>query len=427
MRAFIVIVAALVAPTVGAQTLTWDTTLGQPGFDQGSVSALHAWDPDGPGPQPPQLLAGGSFTSSGGQPVAHLARWTGTSWVQLGPTLSGGSPSSTVDAITTWDPDGAGPADPLLIVGGRFATDGTSTLNNIAAWNGTQFLPLGSGIGQGGVAALLSWDPDGSGPANPLLVIGGQFATPTMRICTWNGSTFTALGGGLADNVFNLILWDPDGTGPANNQIIASGSMPLPSPGIVRFDGTSWQPMGPGFTAGFVGTVISYDPDGDGPSLPLVMAGGAMTASGPTSLSRLAYWTGTQWAPFAAFDNTVRTAAMYDPDGDGPAQPQLFLAGQFTSPVASFTRWNGTAFTTINAATVSGVALRSLVFDPDDAGPLPAQLVFAGTLSVIDGQPVGRIAALKPAGNCPGDLNGDNVVDGADLSVLLATFGNVCN
>jgi len=28
--------------------------------------------------------------------------------------------------------------------------------------------------------------------------------------------------------------------------------------------------------------------------------------------------------------------------------------------------------------------------------------------------------------NCPGDVNGDNMVNGADLSVLLANFGNVC-
>lgn len=28
--------------------------------------------------------------------------------------------------------------------------------------------------------------------------------------------------------------------------------------------------------------------------------------------------------------------------------------------------------------------------------------------------------------NCPGDLNGDNAVNSADLSVLLANFGNVC-
>ncbi len=29
--------------------------------------------------------------------------------------------------------------------------------------------------------------------------------------------------------------------------------------------------------------------------------------------------------------------------------------------------------------------------------------------------------------NCPGDVNGDNMVNGADLSVLLASFGNNCN
>jgi len=34
--------------------------------------------------------------------------------------------------------------------------------------------------------------------------------------------------------------------------------------------------------------------------------------------------------------------------------------------------------------------------------------------------------ATPPPPPCPGDVNGDNVVDGADLSVLLANFGNAC-
>ncbi len=39
-----------------------------------------------------------------------------------------------------------------------------------------------------------------------------------------------------------------------------------------------------------------------------------------------------------------------------------------------------------------------------------------------------RIIYTPPAAaaTCPGDVNGDNTVNGADLSVLLATFGNVC-
>src|ERR1051325_2399444 len=58
------------------------------------------------------------------------------------PTVNG-----LVYAMTVWDPDGAGPQPPLLVIGGDFTTAGSTMAHNIAAWNGNSWSALGTGVG----------------------------------------------------------------------------------------------------------------------------------------------------------------------------------------------------------------------------------------------------------------------------------------
>ncbi|MHC4602483.1 MAG: hypothetical protein ACYS6W_04025, partial [Planctomycetota bacterium] len=51
-----------------------------------------------------------------------------------------------VHAVTTWDPDGNGPQPELLIVGGEFTIAGDTLANKIAAWDGSSWQALGSGM-----------------------------------------------------------------------------------------------------------------------------------------------------------------------------------------------------------------------------------------------------------------------------------------
>ena len=64
-------------------------------------------------------------------------------WYSM-PGMSGGTTS--VDAMTWWDPDGAGPAGSVLIGAGEFNFAGGTPCNSIAAWTGAAWSPLGSGI-----------------------------------------------------------------------------------------------------------------------------------------------------------------------------------------------------------------------------------------------------------------------------------------
>jgi hypothetical protein len=170
----------------------------------GQVYALAVYD-YGTGPR---LYVTGTFVNAGGVPASRIASWDGTSWHTLGSGLDNHG-----FALKVFD-DGSGPE---LYVGGFFTHAGGQTVNGIAKWNGTTFAPVGSGFaGSGftpGVRALAAFD-DGAGPA---LYAGGQFTSagghPASGLARWNGSTWSALGGGTDGFVNALLPFDDSSAG----------------------------------------------------------------------------------------------------------------------------------------------------------------------------------------------------------------------
>ena len=169
-----------------------------------------------------RLALGGALflspLSTAGQDPALDAGVSGTQceprWV---PTFGNASGmDDTILAFAVFD-DGSG-AGPALYAGGRFLTAGGEQVNCIARWNGSEWSPLGSGVDgvtfQASVEALAVFD-DGSGPA---LFVGGAFLVaggePAIGIAKWDGSAWSAVGGGVDNGVFALTVFD-DGTGPA--------------------------------------------------------------------------------------------------------------------------------------------------------------------------------------------------------------------
>jgi hypothetical protein len=128
--------------------------VGQAGFNQ-DVLCLQVHDPDGPGPLPPALYAGGRFTSVDGMSARHLARWDGTAWAEVV-----GGTSAPVRTLRTWD-DGRGPA---LYVGGRVMSAGGLPANLIFRLAGSQWesLPAFRLLLYGAVYAISVHD-DGDG------------------------------------------------------------------------------------------------------------------------------------------------------------------------------------------------------------------------------------------------------------------------
>ncbi len=110
----------------------WLPGEGVPGVD-GHVCAMTTWDPDGPGGQPELLVMGGRFTVAGDAVASNIAAWNGTSWQPLGSGMNDG-----VSALTVYNGE--------LIAGGDFTTAGGDPASRIARWNGTIWQPLGSGV-----------------------------------------------------------------------------------------------------------------------------------------------------------------------------------------------------------------------------------------------------------------------------------------
>jgi trimeric autotransporter adhesin len=87
----------------------------------GVVKALATFDPDGAGPLPEMLFAGGGFGSAGGLPASGIAAWDGISWRALGDGVDG-----TVEALEVYENQ--------LYVGGRFLNAGGMSSPRFARW-----------------------------------------------------------------------------------------------------------------------------------------------------------------------------------------------------------------------------------------------------------------------------------------------------
>ncbi|HEU4419194.1 MAG TPA: hypothetical protein VFT55_09665, partial [Planctomycetota bacterium] len=99
-------------------------------------------------------------------------------------------------ATTMWDPDGSGPMQPVLVVGGTFSIAGSVLASNIAAYDPVSGAWSALGLGMNGSVRALIALPNGE------LVAGGSFTlaggVSASRIARWNGTSWSALGGGVS-------------------------------------------------------------------------------------------------------------------------------------------------------------------------------------------------------------------------------------
>lgn len=150
----------------------WDgSAWSEVGRTDGTVRAL-ALDSAG------NLFAGGGFTTAGGISANNIAKWDGHAWSAVGSGIGGGAYPRVIALAV----DGAG----NLFAGGNFATAGGTSANNIARWDGSAWLPLGSGTeGVRGYTYVFALAADAAGD----LFAGGDFTIagrkPASRIARW--------------------------------------------------------------------------------------------------------------------------------------------------------------------------------------------------------------------------------------------------
>ncbi len=330
----------------------------EPGIVASSIRAIVEFDPDGDGPLPVGLAVGGVGITPAGQSATGVAFRGPNGWTRLasGPGVS----NTTINALAVFDEDGTGPNPPRLFAAGDFFVIRNGvTLRGIGRWNGTLWEPVASGIG-GTVNALTVFDDDGAGPRGPALYAGGSFASAitvtTGAVARWDGTAWSA---SVTDannrpnsSVQRLFVFDPDGIGPRLPALFASGSFTFDLAGqryrdIGRLESSAWRPVGVqtgpgGFTAltGNAGAMVTMDLDDAGPNPPSLVLAGSFSflppPSGQSSGQRLARWDAAldRWQPlpFNTVSGTVDAMAVV-PFPQGASS--LYVSGRFRTAGAN--------------------------------------------------------------------------------------------
>lgn len=338
------------------------------------------------GSNPPDLMAAGA--SGNGQ--GFVARWTGSAWSMLASNFN-----AAVRALTVHDDDDDGPRPISLFCGGDFSSQGGTPLGSVARWNGSSWEQVGAGL-SASVYCLRAFDLDGVGVEPARLVVAGSISSGSVAI--WDGGLWT-LPAGSPDRPSSgqvggraLAMIDPDGVGPRETELVVGGASTHlgGSPGVLytglgAWDGLRWGPLGNEFVEGRVIDFCLHDPDGSGPAGATPFACGTFTAAGGQKADGLAMWTGSGWLGLGE-----RPASMVDPrwlyeiasidlDAAGPNPATLVgIDSRVTAP-SRVLRWNGAAWTALGTLSGSGQALTLMPFDPDGPGPSPTRLFVAGS------------------------------------------------
>lgn len=230
---------------------------------------VHAMISDGD-----DVIVGGGFSIAGGNSHPALARWDGSTWGAVGPTITG--ELSSVYTFERYNGD--------LIVGGEFGTSTGSPSNDIARFDGTAWHALGTGS-NGSVSALEVYNGDLFAAGN-FTNMGGVTA---RRIARWDGSAWSAIGTGVNNSSYISAIKE------YNGELYAAGHFTTINGvscfNIAKWNGSTWQSPGLGLQGTDDVWVHSLEVrDGK------LIATGEFHTAGTVAASNIAAWDGTSWS-----------------------------------------------------------------------------------------------------------------------------------
>jgi len=308
----------------------------------------------------------------------------------LQPIASGrGVPSldETATCMCEWDPDGAGPLGPRLVVGGWFTLAGDLPARGIAMFDPTtsQWSPLGQLDGLVNTLAVL---PNGQLVAGGLFDSVGQLGSP-LRV--WTGSAWSsAIAQPLALTILTMAVspsgelhtacvsgngMDVQRLGSNGWQVVGTPS-PLPPAAtgsidclafasngdllvgglfgsidgvaancVARWNGSTWSPLG----SGVVGRVWSLLATSTGS----VVAGGLLSLGGVPPGENIAQWNGSSWQPLGSGTQSTISPLQAGVFALAEFAGGLVAAGQFDSaggvPAFKVAHWNGNAWSAMGS------------------------------------------------------------------------------
>lgn len=224
-----------------------------------------------------------------------------------------------------------------VYIGGTFTGVGNISANYIAKWDGSTWSALGSGLNNNVNALAID--------SNDHVYAGGVFTTAggssANRIAKWDGSTWTAIESGFNNNVNSVAI-------DSYNNVYAGGIFSATSDGtlancIAMWNGVTWSALGSGMSTSGTPNVAALAID----SSNNVYAGGNFTSAGGTPANYIAMWNGYTWSNLQdglyAFGATMVNALAVD------LLDNVYVGGTFNmahdTMVNNIAKWNGSTWT----------------------------------------------------------------------------------
>lgn len=346
------------------------------------------------------FLLGGEFNGVGGRISRFVARRDRAGWSSIGDGLNG-----RVTSVVVHDA-GDGPRP---YISGNFTNSGGVDLTRaIAAFDGSAWTRVAT-LDNGEALAMASIGGE--------LYVGGTFGAVenvgVQRIARWDGASWHPLSAGLSggSSLVRAIL-------PWNGGVAVGGSFTnsagMTMRNVAFWNGAAWSPLGEGlnFT---VRALAEYQGD--------LYAAGEFTQSGATPMRYIARWDGEAWRPLpGTLSGPARAMTIFD-DGHGP---RLIVAGQFMhlsgTPFGAVASWDGSAWAPLEIG-VSG-RVDSLATVAPIGGR--RSLMLFGLFTSASGIPSYGVAEWRGClASCPGDANGDDFINMADLNFVISSFNTV--
>jgi hypothetical protein len=216
---------------------------------------------------------------------------------------------------------------------------------------------------------------------------------------------WSAAGPSDPGQAYDLTVYDVDGPGPARPVLVGAGGWgiwPADRHLVASFDGRAWRQMAEGAGPEAAAKAICVaNTTGVGSPAPGLYLGGAYFLAGvatPVSLSR---WNGSEWNVVGGWIAGIDSLLMFDEDGSGPNEPDLFVGGGIHGiggvEWPGLARWDGTGYSLVGGslAKIGGgvpIAAAMTIFDDDGPGPRPPALYVAGSFQTAGGLVVNNIA-----------------------------------
>ena len=292
--------------------------------------------------------------------VNSIAKWDGTQWWTLGAGMSGGDEGQGVYALAVIKGD--------LYAGGDFTVAGSTSVGNIAKWDGAQWWALVNADGTtnntptGSIYALTDmnetvvagdtnatisqWDETASMWSNlGIMSGGGDYGIESLLFMSSSNTLYA--GGGFTDSRANYIAqlnmstvgadWQPVGGNVLNSDVYALTNMngtlyaggdfnvtnlSLQYAAQLSSDGKSLLPVGAGFDSDvYAFTIMNNN----------LYAGGWFNFSALSALNAIAELISSAWSPVGPSGDPGMNSGVYSLANISNTSPQLYVGGDFTA------------------------------------------------------------------------------------------------